>query len=176
MKHAGQMASKSALTCLAAEKFDQKLPSSRSPAKRPSDKARASSLAGHLSRFAGGSHSRGNDPATRLTARQKRSAPILARLDDWLVHHRARASAKSLLGEALASITKYRDGLGRFLTDGRIEIDNNTVERTIRPIPLNRKNALDPHAWPSATLVAIAKGHKQCRIDDLLTWNYAVMV
>jgi hypothetical protein len=28
-----------------------------------------------------------------------------------------------------------------FLSDGRIEIDNNTVERTIRPIALNRKNA-----------------------------------
>jgi integrase len=77
---------------------------------------------------------KGNDAATRLVARQERAAPILARLDDWLRHHRARASAKSPLGEALAYITKYRDGLGRLLTDGRIEIDNNTVERTIRPI------------------------------------------
>ena len=30
----------------------------------------------------------------------------------------------------------------RFLDDGRIEIDTNTVERSIRPIALNRKNAL----------------------------------
>lgn len=51
--------------------------------------------------------------------------------------HRARASAKSPLGEALAYIARYRDGLGRFLSDGRVEIDNNTVERTIRPIALN---------------------------------------
>ncbi|GAB5427236.1 MAG: hypothetical protein Devi2KO_06950 [Devosia indica] len=29
-----------------------------------------------------------------------------------------------------------------FLTDGRIELDNNAAERTIRPIVLNRKNAL----------------------------------
>ena len=82
---------------------------------------------------------RGRDPVTRLSVRQDGSAPILARLDDWLVHHRARASAKSPLGEALAYIAKYRDGHGRFLTDGCIEIDNNTVERTIRPIALNRK-------------------------------------
>ena len=33
-------------------------------------------------------------------------------------------------------------GLTRFLDDGRIEIDNNVVERSIRPIALNRKNAL----------------------------------
>ena len=78
----------------------------------------------------------------RLVARQKRSAIILACIDNSLRYHRARASAKSPLGEALACIAKYPDGLGRFLTDGRIEIDNNTVERTIRPIALNRKNAL----------------------------------
>jgi hypothetical protein len=106
------------------------------------------------------------------------------------------------LGEALAYIAKYRDGLGRFLTDGRVEIDNNTVERTIRPIALNRKialfaghdagaenwaviaslietckmNGVDPHAWLSATLTAIVQGHKQSQIHDLLPWNYAVTV
>jgi hypothetical protein len=69
---------------------------------------------------------RGNNHTARLAAREERSVPILARLDDWLRHHRARASAKSPLGEALAYIAKCRDGLGRFLTDGRIEIDNNT--------------------------------------------------
>lgn len=145
---------------------------------------------------------RGSDPAARIAIRQDRSAPILARIDDWLVYHRARASAKSLLGKALAYIAKYRDGLGRFLTDGRIEIDNNTVERTIRPIALNRKNALfaghnagaenwaviaslietckinavDPHAWLASTLTAIVPGHKQSQIDDLLPWNYTAKV
>lgn len=67
----------------------------------------------------------GSEPAARLAARlaarQERSAPILARIDAWLIsHHRARASAKSNLGEALAYVAKYRGGLGRFLTDGRI--------------------------------------------------------
>lgn len=145
---------------------------------------------------------KGADAAIRLVARQERAAPILARLDDWLRHHRARASAKSPLGEALAYIAKYRDGLGLFLTDGRVEIDNNTVERTIRPIALSRKNALfaghdagaenwaviaslietckmngiDPHAWLAATLTAIVSGHKQSQIDELLPWNYAAKV
>jgi hypothetical protein len=60
----------------------------------------------------------------------------------WLVHRRARIATKSPLGEALAYIAKYWHGLKVFLTDGRIEIDNNSVERTIRPTALNRKNAL----------------------------------
>ena len=145
---------------------------------------------------------RGKDPLARLAARQERSASILARLDEWLRHHRARASAKSPLGEALAYIVKYRNGLGRFLTDGCIEIDNNTVERTIRPIALNRKNALfaghdagaqnwaiiaslietckmnavAPYAWLANTLTAIVNGYKQSQIDDLLPWNYASKV
>ena len=106
------------------------------------------------------------------------------------------------MGEALADIARYRDGLGRFLTDGRVELDNNTVEGTIRPIALNRKNALfaghdagaenraiiaslietckmngvDPHAWLANTLTSIVNGHKQSQIDDLLPWNYAVTV
>jgi len=41
-----------------------------------------------------------------------------------------------------APLTKYWDGLNLFLEDGRIEVDNSTVERCMRPIALNRKNAL----------------------------------
>lgn len=99
----------------------------------------------------------------------------------------------------MAYIAKYWDGLKLFLTDGRIEIDNNAVERTIRPIALNRKNALfarhdagaencatiaslietcklnsvDPFAYLTATLTVIVNGHKQSRIDELLPWKYA---
>jgi hypothetical protein len=83
-------------------------------------------------------------------------------------------------------IAKYWDGLILFLSDGRIEIDNNTVERAIRPIALNRKNALfaghdagaqnwtviaslietcklngiEPHTYLCGVLTAIAGGHK----------------
>lgn len=145
---------------------------------------------------------RGQNPEARLTARQARSKPIIDELETWLTAHRARVSAKSPLGEALKYIAKYWDGLCRFLDDGHIEIDSNAVERTIRPIALNRKNALfaghdagaqnwamlaslietckhnaiDPHAWLTAILQAIVNGHKQSRIDDLLPWNYAPTV
>ena len=43
------------------------------------------------------------------------------------------------MGEALKYIAKYWDGLCLFLTDGRIGMDSNAVERTIHPIALNRK-------------------------------------
>ena len=141
---------------------------------------------------------RGLTAEARLAARQDRSAPLIANFETWLTVHRARASAKAPLGEALKYFAKYWDGLCLFLTDGRIEMDNNPVERTIRPIALNRKNALfaghdagaanwgviaslietcklnavDPHAYLADTLTAIVAGHKQSQINDLLPWNY----
>ena len=145
---------------------------------------------------------RGIGPEQRLAARQERSGPAVARIKAWLDLHRARVSAKAPLGEALSYIAKYWPGLVLFLTDGRIELDNNAVERTIRPIALNRKNALfaghdagaenwaviasfietcklnavDPHAWLSSTLGAVANGHQQSQVSELLPWNFAATV
>lgn len=119
-------------------------------------------------------------------------------METWLVHHRARVSPKAPLGEALKYIAKYWDGLCMFLTDGRVEMDNNAVERAIRPIAINRKNALfaghdagaenwatiaslvetcklndvDPQAYLTDVLIRVVHGHKQSRIDELLPWNY----
>ncbi len=39
-----------------------------------------------------------------------------------------------------------------------------------------KMNGVDPHAWLTTTLTAIAKDHKQSNIQDLLPWNYAVTV
>ena len=77
---------------------------------------------------------RGLAPEARLAGRQDRPAALVKGMRAWLSHHRALVAGKSPLGEALAYIAKYWDGLCKFLTDGRVEIDNNSIERTIRPI------------------------------------------
>ena len=46
------------------------------------------------------------------------------------------------MAEAIRYVLSRWPGLTLFLNDGRIEIDNNTMERAIRPLALNRKNAL----------------------------------
>lgn len=46
------------------------------------------------------------------------------------------------MGEALSYFAKYLEGRGGFLSDGGIEINSGTVERTFPPIVVNRKNAL----------------------------------
>ncbi len=85
---------------------------------------------------------RGISPGQRLSARQARTAPLVAAFGEWLQAQRRKISGKSRLGEKLAYIHNHWDGLQTFLHDGRVEIDSNRVENLIRPIALNRKNAL----------------------------------
>jgi len=141
---------------------------------------------------------RGRGPEERLAIRQQKSAPLVADFRLWLTLQRARISAKSRLGEKLGYIHRHWDGLQIFLTDGRVEMDTNPVENTIRPITLNRKNALfvghdegghtwarmaslietcklnsiDPYAYLRATLEAITNGHPKSQIDDLMPWAF----
>jgi transposase len=78
----------------------------------------------------------------RLAMCQAKSASKIATFKTRLDHARTQVSSKSPTGDALRYISKSWDGLILFLTDGRIEMDSNAVERTIRPIALQRKNAL----------------------------------
>ena len=107
-----------------------------------------------------------------------------------------QVSAKSKLGEAIRYALTRWDGLSRFLDDGRIDLDSNTVERSIRPLALNRKNALfagsdeggdnwaviatliencklsgiNPHTWLTETLTRLANGHPANRVGALMPW------
>src|SRR5690606_3998437 len=63
-------------------------------------------------------------------------------LEPWLREKLALISQKTKLAEAIRYVLSRWEGLTRFVDDGRIEIDSNVVERAIRPIALNRKNAL----------------------------------
>ena len=85
---------------------------------------------------------RGCEPDKRRAVRQERSRPIVAELEPWLREKLALISRKSKLAEAIRYGLSHWDGLTRFLDDGRIEIDSNTVERSISPLALTRKNAL----------------------------------
>jgi transposase len=141
---------------------------------------------------------RGQSVEQRKAARQEQTKPLVDDFEVWLKVQRSRISAKSRLGEKLSYIAKYMDGLKLFLDDGTVEMDSNIVERAIRPIALNRKNALfaghdeggrtwariaslietcklndvEPYAYLKATLEAIAAGHPSARIDELMPWNY----
>jgi transposase len=141
---------------------------------------------------------RGQNPEARRAVRQAESKPLVETLRTWLEAHLARLSAKSVLAGAIRYAFNQWDGLVRFLDDGRIELDTNAVERTMRPIALNRKNALfaghdegahnwariaslietcklnavDPQAYLADVLTRLVNLWPAARIDELLPWNW----
>jgi transposase len=142
---------------------------------------------------------RGRSAEERRIVRQDRSRPIIDDLEPWLHAKLALISQKTKLAEAIRYALSRWAGLTRFLDDGRVEIDSNVVERAIRPIALNRKNALfagsdgggehwaviaslietckliglEPHAYLADVIIRIVNGHLNSKIDDLLPWAYA---
>jgi transposase len=116
----------------------------------------------------------------------------------WLEQRRAELPGKSPLAEAIGYPLNQWEGLTRFVDDGRIEIDSNTVERSMRPIALNRKNALfaghdlgaenwavlaalietcklhgvNPEAWLADVLTSLVNGWPNRRLAELTPWAW----
>ena len=82
----------------------------------------------------------GSDAETRRRVRQEQALPQLEDLHAWLGAH--PGLPQSPWGKAVAYAMKRWAKLVRYTEDGQVEIDNNLVENTIRPIALGRRNYL----------------------------------
>ena len=142
---------------------------------------------------------RGLPPQIRRALRQEHAKPVVEALKPWLEASLATLSKGSKLAQAIRYGLNHWDGLVRYLEDGRIEIDSNTVERSIRGIALSRKNALfaghdrgaegwamiaslletcklnavDPLAWLTDVLTKLVNRWPASRISELMPWAYA---
>ncbi len=140
----------------------------------------------------------GRSAEQRRAARQAESRPLVLDLRAWFEMQIAKLPARSPTAAAIRYALNHWDGLERFLEDGRIELDSNTVERAMRPVALSRKNALfagsdegganwaaiaslietcklngvDPQAYFTDLLTRLVNGWPQARIDELMPWNY----
>lgn len=140
----------------------------------------------------------GSSPGERVAIRQARSQPVIEGLRAWLDEKRRRMFSGSPTLKAINYALNHWAGLIRYLDDGRIDIDNNPVERSMRPIALQRKNtlfaghqlgaenwaaiaslvetckllALNPNAYLADVLARIVTRSDGDPIDDLLPGNW----
>lgn len=102
----------------------------------------------------------------RRALRQRESVPILDRIEKRLEELSQWALPKSALGKAVTYARNQWEALRRYTSDGRLTIDNNTSERTLRLQAIGRKNWLflgsagaGPRAAVLFTILAGAKRH-----------------
>lgn len=131
--------------------------------------------------------------------RQQHSVPVLAALKTWLDEHAATVLPKSLLGAAVAYARNQWQYLCRYADDGNAPIDNNLIERDIRPFTTGRKNwmfsatvagaqasaviysimltcracEVEPYAYLRHVLTELPRRAEGSDLDDLLPFNYA---
>jgi transposase len=141
----------------------------------------------------------GKSAPERLAVRQQQAAPILAAFESWMREKQQRISAKGETATALNYALERWEALSRYASDGRLAIDNNAAERSLRTIAVSRKNflflgsdeggrraaiiytlaqsaklnGLNPHAYLAGILDALSRGHSSQRLAELTPWAWA---
>jgi transposase len=112
---------------------------------------------------------RGRSDQERLAARQERSLPVLKRLGEYLREQQGRALPKSQFGKAIGYALNQWEALLLYAGDGRLEIDNNSSERTLRPCAIGRKNWMffgsDRGGETAAILMSVLAGARRHGIE-----------
>jgi hypothetical protein len=105
----------------------------------------------------------------RKAVRQERSVPVLDRLMAYLREQKEGALPKSKYAQAIAYVLNRPDEMRRYTEDGRLEIDNNTSERTLRLAAIGRKNWMflgsDQGGETAAILFSILANAKRYQIE-----------
>ena len=129
--------------------------------------------------------------------RRLKSVPILDSLGQWMKEQYVQVTPKSTIGKALAYSIERWERLSLYTQDGKLNIDNNPVENSIRPVAIGRKNYLfagsheaaqrsamlysllgtckmhgvDPYQWLKIVLEKIAD-HPINKITELLPHHF----
>ncbi|WP_155632006.1 IS66 family transposase [Burkholderia cepacia] len=132
--------------------------------------------------------------------RQEHSVPLLTAFKTWLEEQAPHVLPESLLGKAISYTRNQWQYLSRYVTDGRAPIDNNVIERDIRPFCTGRKSWLfsdtvvgakasamvyslmltcracnvERYAYLLQVLTELPQRASDADITDLLPFNFAI--
>lgn len=94
-------------------------------------------------------------PDKRKALRVEQSLPLLEELEKWMKDQLPEILPKSSIGQAITYTLGLWPRLTRYIHNGQIEIDNNLIENSIRPVALGRKNYMFAGSHESAQQAAM---------------------
>lgn len=117
-------------------------------------------------------------PALVFMTRVQQSRPLIRHIKALLDEAQLKVPPKSPLGTALFYSLTHWDALNIFLYDGRLELDNNLSERTIKPFVIGRKNWLfhgnEAGAKAGSVLFSLIETCKQNKIETFSWFKYVL--
>ena len=109
----------------------------------------------------------------RKNARLEKLKPMLEEFFTWVKSEYDQTLPKTKYGQALEYAISQEEKVLRVLEDGRLELDNNKAERTVKPFVIGRKNWLfsdtPQGAEASCILYSIVETAK---INNLIPFEY----
>lgn len=109
----------------------------------------------------------------RYELRQAESVPLLQGLLRWFKENIVQVIPKSPIGKAIAYSLQRWDKLSYYASDGEVEIDNNRVENTIRPLAIGRKNYLFAGSHQAAQRGAeFYSLLNTCKLNGIEPWEW----
>jgi hypothetical protein len=113
------------------------------------------------------------DPEQRKKIRAEKSIPVLSSIQEVLRNPGKIILPGNKVSEAIGYTLNHWQQLNRFLEGGRLPIDNNLVENSIRPIALGRKNWLFAGSPEGAKRMAIIYSLvATCKINNINPYDY----
>ena len=109
----------------------------------------------------------------RKELRIEKSLPVLQELEKWMKEQLPEVLPKSSIGQAISYTLKLWARLTRYIDNGQVEIDNNLIENSIRPVAIGKKNYMFAGSHEAAQQAAMMYSFLgTCKINNIEPYSW----
>jgi transposase len=109
----------------------------------------------------------------RYLLRQQKARRVMEELEAYILTEYEKVLPKSSIGKAFHYLASRYHKICEYLHSGRLEIDNNLIENSIRPVALGRKNYLFAGSHAGAERAAIVYSLLgSCKLQNINPYDY----